>query len=219
MAYYIDDHKITLQNLMTRLCETDLIPSRQALVEDIERRFETLRNNSILTLADLRKALKTPKGMAALSDATQIHVEYLTLLRREIESYYPKTIQLREFDWLDLDLLSAMEKIGYSNAVSLFEAGEDPLKRQEIIRIPGVDATLAEELFALVDLSRIQWVSPTFARVLFHSGYINTMDIAAADPDKLYNDVENSNQGNLYFRGKVGLRDITRVVQAASFWL
>lgn len=110
---------------MKRLRETDLIPSRQALLEDIENRFEALQIHSIRTLADLRKVLKTPKGMAALSDTSKISVEYLTLLRREIESYFPKTFKLSEFDWLESGMISALEKHGYTDAASLFEASEN----------------------------------------------------------------------------------------------
>ena len=99
----------------------------------------------------------------------------------------------------------------------LFEAGEVPLFRQEILRIAGVVATLAEELFALLDLSRIQWGSPTFARVLFHSGSFSVKAIASAEAEKLYTDVELTNRDNRYFKGKVGLRDIARVIKAASY--
>lgn len=217
MSYYVDDQKITLPDLKNRLRDTDLIPSRQALLEDIENCFEKLQNNSIHSLADLRKILKTPKTMIALSDHSKISIEYLTLLRREIESFFPRAVQLREFEWLDSGLISALGGHGYSDAKSLFEAGEDLAKRQEIVNSPGVGGTFFEELMVLVDLSRIQWVSPTFAGVLFHSGYFSAKAIASAEAEKLFADVELTNHDNRYFKGKVGLRDIARVIKAASY--
>lgn len=64
MSYYVDDQKITLRDLMSRLRETDLVPSRQALLEDIENRFEALNNNSIRVCFPHLKGMvtRTPKA-------------------------------------------------------------------------------------------------------------------------------------------------------------
>ncbi len=100
MPYYIDANKVKLEDLMSRITEADLVPSRRKLLEDIEINFDKLKKNGIFTLTDLRKSIKNPKNIVPLAEKTNIEIEYLTLLRREVESYFPKAYILRAFDWL-----------------------------------------------------------------------------------------------------------------------
>ena len=52
--------------------------------------MKTLESHGIQTLAHLRTELKTPRRLDAVASATGIDPQYLILLRREIESYFPK---------------------------------------------------------------------------------------------------------------------------------
>ena len=61
MSYYIDAEKVSLDDLQKRIEETDLIPSRAALLEKIKDKFSALKAQGILTLAYLRKELKDVK--------------------------------------------------------------------------------------------------------------------------------------------------------------
>jgi hypothetical protein len=100
MSYYLQAEKIRLDDLQRRIEETDLVPSRNSLLEDIKDRFKILKSHGIATLADLRKELKNSKKIPSFSEKTGIEEQYLKLLRREIESYFPKAIPLKAFDWL-----------------------------------------------------------------------------------------------------------------------
>ncbi len=72
------------------------------------------------------------------------------------------------------------------------------------------------ELRGLADLSRVQWVSPTFARALYEAGYGSCSDVAAARAEDVYEAVLRANGGGKYYKGKVGLRDMRRLVQLAG---
>lgn len=78
------------------------------------------------------------------------------------------------------------------------------------------DNTL-EILARLADLMRVQWVSPTFARMLIVAGYGNVAKVAAANADDLCKALSSINAGDRFFKGKIGLRDVKRLVQAASY--
>ena len=104
-----------------RIKETDLIPSRSSLLEDIDEKFLKLKANGFLTLADLRNDLKNPKNISALSKRTEIEPAYLIVLRRETESYFPKTCALGTFDWLQKRDLDTLERNGLKNTVLLYE--------------------------------------------------------------------------------------------------
>lgn len=59
-------------------------------------------------------------------------------------------------------------------------------------------------LACLCDLSRIQWVSPLFARV------------SAAQSSELVQAIADANARLLLFKGKIGQKDIARLVYCAN---
>lgn len=217
MPYYIDANKVKLEDLMSRITETDLVRSRRKLLEDIEINFDKLKKSGIFTLDDLRKSIKNPKKIVPLAEKTNIEIEYLTLLRREVESYFPKAHILNAFDWLEKKQIINLEKIGYKNTAMLYAAFEISSKREEIIASTGLEKAFAEELFALVDLTRIQWVNPLFSKVLVDAGYNSSKSIAEANVKELHEAVERINKEGRYFKGNIGIRDIARLIKSASY--
>ena len=63
----------------------------------------------------------------------------------------------------------------------------------------------------------MQWTSPTFARVLVAAGIDGAAALAEADADALCAAVAAANEDARYYRGKVGLRDIKRLIEAARY--
>lgn len=84
-------------------------------------------------------------------------------------------------------------------------------------RKAGLDVKDIAECLALSDLSRIQWVSPAFARVLIAAGYPSAKKVAGANPEVLSRAVTEANEGAGFYKGKVGLRDIKRLVASARY--
>lgn len=217
MPYYVDENRVTIEDLMSRITESDLVPSREVLLDCIEGNFASLKESGISTLADLRQYVKNPKRIGALAQITGIDVEYLTLLRREIESYISKNYPLGSFDWLDTNQIAELESKGFNNSALFFDTFEVRHRREELIASIGLEKSFVEELFALVDLTRIQWVNPTFARVLVDSGYKNAELISTANANDLHEAVQNINSDSQYFKGKIGLRDIKRLIKSATY--
>jgi len=219
MAYHIDADKVTLEDLLVRIKETDLVPSRVLLLEGIDDNFSNLKMNGIFTLADFRKFVKYSKNIVPLAEKTHINAEYLTLLRREVEGYFPKSFSLSEFIWLNKNEIAKLENIGYKNTALLYEALETSSKREELINSSFLDKDFIDEISSLVDLTRIQWVSPIVARMLFDAGYKSVKSVAEANYEELYKLFEKVNDANKYFKGKIGLRDVKRLIKAALYVL
>ena len=114
MSYYIDADEISLDDLRKRIELTDLVPSRASLLDEITNKMKTLESHGIQTLAHLRTELKTPRRLDAVASATGIDPQYLILLRRETESYFPKPFTLKDFDWLPKEEISRLKKAEYA---------------------------------------------------------------------------------------------------------
>ena len=217
MSYYIDADKVNLEDLLTRITETDLVPSRVLLLENINENFNKLKTNGILTLAEFRKSVKNSKKIAPLANKTNISEEYLTLLRREVEGYFPKAFPLDSFFWLDKNKIAKLVNEGYKNTFLLYEALSSINKRNELIKSIGLDKDFVDEIFSLVDLTRIQWVNPITARIIYSAGYKSAKSVAQANTNNLHEAMEKVNKEGKYFNAEIRLRDIKRLVKAASY--
>lgn len=217
MAYYPDAKKITLDDLKKRIEETDLIPSRISLVEQIDEKFGKLKKHGCTTFADLREEIKSVKSLTATAKKTGIDPQYLTLLRREIEGYFPKTFSTSMLDCLPQKVITKLESRGFNNSILLYDALDSAHKRDEIGTALEIESQLINFIYSLLDLTRIQWVSILTARMLIDAGYENAQKVSKADPDELCEALERVNKAKKYFKGNIGLRDIKRLVKAAGY--
>jgi hypothetical protein len=217
MAYHLDAKKISLDDVQKRIEATDLVPSRASLLDGLRQKIKSLEKQGITTLADLRNELKTAKRLEALAKSTGIGTEYLTLLRREVEGWFPKPSLLKDFDWLPKSEIAKLESSGIRDAAALHEATDSKSKRTALAKSTGADMTTLETLTQLVDLTRVQWVSPTTARMLLEAGCTGSTKLAKADADELCETLACINVGNRFFKGKIGLRDVKRLILAASY--
>lgn len=217
MAYYIDAEKVSLDDLRKRIEDTDLVPSRASLLDGINSKFKTLEQQGITTLALLRSELKNSKHLEALSKNTAIEKEYWVLLRREIEGYFPGPFALKDFDWLPKEEIVKLEANGIRDTAALYHAVGSDTSENELVKKFGVDAGVLKNLVRLADLTRVQWASPTVARMLVALDYDSASKLAAADAENLCEALVGVNEGDRFFKGKIGLRDIKRLVRAASY--
>lgn len=217
MRYSIDTDHIDLSDLRKRIEETDLIPSRQPLLDGIEQKFDALESHGIATFGCLREELKNNKRMEALSVKTKISVEYLVLLRREIEGYLPKPFQLTEFNWLPQNEIAKLQTVEIRNTADLYEALDSLVDTNNLQEKTGIDPAVLEDLIRLVDLTRVQWTSPTTARMVIEASYGSVEKLASAQAEELHAALQHINDGGRYFKGQIGLRDIKRLIKAAGY--
>ncbi|MFO7680197.1 MAG: DUF4332 domain-containing protein [Chloroflexota bacterium] len=217
MGYYMDAENMSLSALQQRIESTDLVPSRVSLLQGIGATMAALAQHGMNTTADLRTALKTNKRLEAVAQATGISADYLVLLRREVESYFPKPFPLKEFTWLPGEDIARLEANGVGQTAVFYQICHDPERMAELENAAQVDAATLETLTHLCGLTRVQWVSPMFARMLLEAGYDSAAAVAAADAEALHAALLQINEGDRYFKGKIGLRDIKRLIHAAGY--
>lgn len=217
MSYHIDADKVGLDDLDARISNTDLVPSRASLIDDLSEKIGVLKDQKINTLAELRSAVKTTKRLETLSAATGIAKDYLVLLRREIESYFPKPLPLNRFTWLPSEEIEKLEGIGIRDTGAFYETFNCAGDRDGPVSSKHVHKEVFEELARLSDLARIQWTGPTAARMYVDAGYESVEKVASADADRFHDALVRINEGGRYFKGKIGLRDIKRLIYSAGF--
>ena len=217
MTNFLNPEAVSLADLMERIRTTDLVPSRSVLQVDLARNFELMARQGILTMAELQRTLKNEKKMEALAQSTGIDLQTLVLLRREVESYSPKPFKLIEADWLPREEIAKLIDIGIGNAEDLRKTAATQEGALQLEEKTGIHQEVLEELISLSELGKIQWVSINFARMLREAGYSTAGSVAGADAEVLCERLEQINSGGKYFNGKIGLRDIKRLIHSAGF--
>lgn len=210
MKYCFDANSISLEQLKERICSADLVPSREPILANLDEHLKSLESMGIKTLGGLRKELKDNKRLFAIAEQTGIDKDYLALLRREFESYFPKPFPLKEFEWIPIEEISRLEGAGLRNTANLFE-NPDRLQNS------GIQPGLVRHLLQCADLTRIQWISPLAARMLVEAGFETPSKVESANPEVLDKAMNAVNTENNYFKGRIGLRDIKRLIHAAKY--
>ncbi len=168
--YSIDFSKYSLQKFKESLKNREMIPSRVILKEDLEERFQSLKDNGINSLKDIVDALKTKQKIEAFSQKSNLPIDYLTILKREVSSYHPNPKKLSSFPDVDASAITALEKKGIKNTRQLFNEVKINSDINQLSASTGVSVKILEELSSLSDLCRLYGVGPVFARIIYDAG-------------------------------------------------
>ena len=103
-----------------KLVESDLLPSRMILKEQIDSKFECIKAQNVQNVEALFLALKTKKKLQQFADQSGVDEAYLTILRRELNSYRPKPNKIKDFPDIAVETVSKLALEGITNTLQLF---------------------------------------------------------------------------------------------------
>ncbi|TFG48587.1 MAG: DUF4332 domain-containing protein [Anaerolineales bacterium] len=169
-SYHIDASKYSLRKMKADLLNRDLIPSQIPLKEGLEEKFRNLDEAGLDTLQELILALKNKKKLKELALTTGIDENYLTLLRREANSYLPNPVSLEKFSGFLEGDVKQLAALGIKNSRQLFESIESDADLDSLARETDIRRDTLATLWGLSDLVRAYGVGPVFARILYDTG-------------------------------------------------
>lgn len=214
--YYIDLEKYSLNKFKHELKELELLPSRIILKEQMDERFKILDVNSIQNLQDLANSLKTPKKAKEFAIKSGLPLDYLLILRREVNSYLPKPVNLEKFPGIKNDTLTKLNRIGIKNTAHLFKRVKTEEDRKELSYEISINNEKIMELTKLTDLSRVKWVGPIFARIFLDSGTDTVEKLSKANAESLYKELVKINSTLEYTKAKFIENDIRLCINVAK---
>jgi hypothetical protein len=216
MGYYTDFKSISIDSYKDILKESDLLPGRKILKDNIENNFKVIKKFKIPDLEELLNRLKDRKKLQDFSKLSGLPENYLTILAREIRSIQPKPNKIEDFPGVTRDIVSKLERIGVKNTFQLFDKVLRAKDRIELSRQTGIDEKDVLRITKLADLSRIRWVNHTFAYVLLEAAYDTVKKVANADYKELYEKVKRLNEERKIYKGNIGLHDMKLCVDSAK---
>lgn len=214
--YYIDLEKYPLTKFKQKLKESKLVPSRKMLKEQIDRRFKILEQNGIENLQDLANSLKTPKKTKEFAGKSGLSQDYLLILRREVNSYLPKPVNLEKFPGVEKDTLDKLNSRGIKNTAHLFKIIKTPDDRAKLTAETKINPEKIVELTKLADLSRVKWIGPVFARIFLDSKTDTVEKLSKADAEDLYKKLVEINSAKSYTKAKFIENDVRLCINTAK---
>jgi predicted flap endonuclease-1-like 5' DNA nuclease len=187
--YHIDMEEYSLGKFKQDLQSREMIPSRVSLKDDLEARFIILESAGITNMKELVNTLKTRQKIESFSAETGLPVEYLTLLKREANSYQPAPIRLDRFPSVASEHTGKLSDAGIKNSRQMFNQAGKKEARQLLSQETGLPMEVLDELAGLSDLSRAYGIGPVFARMLYDAGISSIQEFSensAADIVRLY---------------------------------
>jgi len=191
--YQIDLSRYSLQQFKSKFALRELIPSRRVLKDKLDERFKILEHNEITNLKELVSRLNTKQKIELFSQETGLSIEYLTLLRREANSYRQNPIRLNKFSGIPKRFVKRLDAEGITDSRKLFHEANGKNEREKLAKRTGIPAEVMDELVCLSDLVRAYGVGPVFARLLYDVG-IKTIeefvDLTAEEIVRIYEEKE-----------------------------
>jgi predicted flap endonuclease-1-like 5' DNA nuclease len=215
-SYHIDLERFSLERFRRILEAGELLPGRQILKEDLAGHFAALESEGIHNLKELMDALKTKARLQSTARESGVPEEYLTVLRREVNSYVPKPDKLADIPGLDPEQVGRLKAVGINNTKQLFERAWSEGDRAELSRLTDVPGDALSEMVALSDLARIGGVGPVFARMLLDLGVDSPESVLAREPEELLEAVNAVNREKGYANVTVSIKDIHYCISKAE---
>ncbi|MCK5136938.1 MAG: DUF4332 domain-containing protein [Bacteroidales bacterium] len=179
--YTLDPTRISLERFNELTISKRLIPSRIILHEQINERFQFLKNAGISNLGELIKILGSKQKIAAFASSSGVPAEYLVLLKREAGSYLARPFPLSDFPGIPHEYVEALKAKEIRHTREFFERAQTDDQRHKLSGLTGIPEARLMEIFSLTDLSRITGIGAVFARIVFESGIRSVRQFANTD--------------------------------------
>lgn len=217
MGYYIDFSKITLEEFQRMLESTYLLPSQQIIAEGMNERFQILKSHEIKNMQQLQQALKSKNDVNSFSGQTSLPVDYLTVLRRMVNSYHPQPRMIKDCTVLSREIIDRLEGMGIKTTPQLYDKVAAKADRNILRKELDINDEEALLLAKLADVSRLRYVNPAFASLLLNSDYDTVIKIKNADYRELYEQLARVNEDQRFYKGRINLKDMKFLVNDTEY--
>lgn len=216
MSYQLNCSEFNSQKILQRIQKTDLVPSLDCIKPEADMILKMLEKKGFDTLEKIRKVLGNKKKVTEIAKEETIDEKLLILFRRELEGWIVKIRSIDEFDWIAPHELSKLKKNGIQNTEDVYEKIGEDQNRTKLSQEIKINKELIEEIYGISDLMRIRWLSPNFTRIIYELKY-TVKKLQEADSKILCEEIDKYNKEKKYYKGKIGERDIKRIIFEAQF--
>ena len=183
--YHIDASKISLEELRNDLLGRELIPSRKPLKVNLDKNLLALEEQGISTLEELVSILKNKNRIQELSRSSGVSEEYLILLRREANSYFPNPVPLNKLPGISPDAVERLATLGLMNTKKFFDYCVAIDDVEGLSKTTGISKQELQRMLGMADLIRVYGVGPVFSGMLYDIGIQSLEDFLGHSSEEI----------------------------------
>lgn len=211
--YFIDTTKFSIGKFRNSLKAKDILPGRIILIEKMDERFDIVKSKGINTINDLLEALKTKPKVESFSKASGLPIDYLTILRREANSYISVPVKLTDLPFVETGIINQLETNGIKDSKQLFDNAAKTKDRELLAKNYKLPIDKLTELVQLCDLVRITGVGPVFARIIYDSNIHTVKEFLSIDSADLFAILTKTNDVKELTKAKFSKKDIEYCIE------
>jgi len=211
--YFVDTTKFSIDKFRNILKTKDILPGRIVLKDNIDKRFDLLKSKGINSLNDLLETLKTKPKVDRFSKDSGLSIDYLTILRREANSYVSVPVKLIDLPFVEIDIISKLDSIGIKDSKQLFDCAAKRIDRVLLADSQKLPIDKLTELVQLCDLVRITGVGPVFARIIYDSNIHSVREFLSFDSADLFERLTKTNTDKGLTKAKFAIKDIEYCIE------
>jgi hypothetical protein len=206
--YFTDTNKFSIEKFRNILKTKDILPGRVILKDKIDERFDLLKSKGIQSLSDLLEALKSKPKTEKFSNESGLSIDYLTILKREANSYVSTPMNLTELPFAETEFVEILQNSGIRDTRKLFNIAAKLADREKLAQKYKIPIGKLTELVQLTDLVRITGVGPVFARIIYDSGIRSAREFLSIEAPILLQMLTNTNNEKGLTKSKFSIKDI-----------
>lgn len=215
--YFIDTTKFTLDKFRDILKTKDILPGRIILKDNIDKQFDVLKSKGIYSLNDLLENLKTKLKVERFSNESGLSINYLTILRREANSYIPVPVKLINLPFNEVNIVNILNSNGIKDSKQLFDIAAKKHARENLAKKYNLQLNKLTELVKLCDLVRITGVGPVFARIIYDSNIQSAREFLSINSNSLFEQLIKTNNEKGYTKAKFTKNDIDYCIELGKY--
>lgn len=140
-------------------------------------------------------------------------IDYLTILRREANSYVSVPVKLIDLPFVEIDLINKLDSKGIKDSKQLFDNAAIKKDRELLANRFKLPIDKLTELVQLCDLVRITGVGPVFARIIYDSNIHTVKEFLSIDSSDLYARLIITNDTKGLTKAKFTIKDIEYCIE------
>ncbi len=206
--FSVDLSKFSIDDFKNFIRKTNLLPGRMILKNNLDNNIEQIKKAGINNLKQLISSISNKTKLKEFKRQTGMDDDYIKILKREINSYKSKPINLDKYQDIDPDLINKLKSAGIKTSKDLFNISKDKNDINNLVEKNSIDKKSLNKLICLADLTRITGIGPVFALILYDIGIKSVMDFYNTSAEKILENYDKIIENGSYTNVKLGLNDI-----------
>lgn len=183
--FHIDLNNFPLERIFERIFSGKIYKSRKILTVDAEEIFDKFISSGIISCQEFINRVSNKKKIVLLAEMLEISEEYVTMLKREVQSYKTKPVNFADIPEIEDEVIECLDDNNIIHTKHFFDLAFIKDLRSSLQKKLNFTNEQMFDLLNMSDLSRINGVGPVFIRLNLDAGITSAKQFATSTAEEI----------------------------------